>query len=142
MKVEPKSKGEPFVSPLQNVPNVILTPHVGGSTQEAQVDIGRYVAGKLADYEGLGSTSMCVNLPDVAAGPKSDARIVHLHRNVPGVMARLSSLLAQHNINIGSQTLSTRGQLGYAVTDVSGDGYDGLLADLEALDETVRVRVL
>ena len=139
---EPKSKGEPFVSPLQNVPNVILTPHVGGSTQEAQVDIGRYVAGKLADYEGLGSTSMCVNLPDVAAGPKSDARIVHLHRNVPGVMARLSSLLAQHNINIGSQTLATKGAVGYSVTDVSGDGYADLVAELAELPETIQVRAL
>ena len=139
---EPKSKDEPFVSNLQNLPNVILTPHVGGSTKEAQVNIGRYVAGKLADYEDLGSTSMTINLPDVAAGPKAHARIVHLHHNVPGVMARLNALLAAHGMNIGSQTLSTRGQLGYAVTDVSGDGYDGLLADLEALDETVRVRVL
>ncbi|MFT3886974.1 MAG: phosphoglycerate dehydrogenase [Arachnia sp.] len=139
---EPKSKDEPFVSRLQNLPNVILTPHVGGSTKEAQVNIGRYVAGKLADYEELGSTSMTVNLPDVAAGPKADARIVHLHHNVPGVMARLNSVLAGHAINIGSQTLSTRGQLGYAVTDVSGSGYDGLLAELEALDETVSVRVL
>jgi D-3-phosphoglycerate dehydrogenase len=139
---EPKSKDEPFVSKLQDLPNVILTPHVGGSTKEAQVNIGRYVAGKLADYEDLGSTSMTINLPDVAAGPKAHARIVHLHHHVPGVMARLNALLAAHGMNIGSQTLSTRGQLGYAVTDVSGDGYDGLLADLEALDETVRVRVL
>ena len=139
---EPKSKGEAFVSPLQNVPNVILTPHVGGSTLEAQVDIGRYVAGKLADYATLGSTSMCVNLPDVAAGAKQDARIVHLHKNVPGVMARLSSELAAHNINIGSQTLATKGSVGYSVTDVSGDGYQSLLADLQRLDETISVRVL
>lgn len=140
---EPKSKGEPFVSKLQNVPNVILTPHVGGSTLEAQVDIGRYVAGKLGDFAELGSTSMTVNLPEVAVGPKSsDARIVHLHRNVPGVMARLNSVLAEHDMNIGSQTLATRGLQGYAVTDVSGDGYDGLLAQLQALDETISVRIL
>ncbi len=140
---EPKSKDEPFVSKLQNVPNVILTPHVGGSTLEAQVDIGRYVAGKLADYEDLGSTSMAVNLPEVAAGPKvADARIVHLHQNVPGVMARLNSVLAEHNMNIGSQTLATKGHQGYAITDVSGDGYEGLLAQLQDLDETIQVRVL
>ena len=69
-------------------------------------------------------------------------RIVHLHHNVPGVLARLNQLFATHNMNIGSQTLATRGQLGYVVTDVQGEKYEGLLADLEALDETVRVRVL
>ncbi|AQP49250.1 D-3-phosphoglycerate dehydrogenase [Tessaracoccus aquimaris] len=140
---EPKSKDEPFVSNLQNVPNVILTPHVGGSTLEAQVDIGRYVAGKLADYHELGGTAMCVNIPEVAAGPKtSDARVVALHRNVPGVMARLNSVLAECNMNIGWQTLATKGHQGYAITDVSGEGYEGLLAKLDGLDETIQVRVL
>lgn len=139
---EPKAKGEPLVSKLQGVPNVILTPHVGGSTEEAQVDIGRYVAGKLADYESYGATSMCVNLPEVPAPSPEDHRIVHLHHNVPGVMARLNNLLATHNMNIRSQTLSTRGQLGYAVTDVSGVAPKDLINELEALDETVRVRML
>lgn len=139
---EPKAKDDPFVSPLQNLDNVILTPHIGGSTQEAQVDIGRYVAGKIADYEELGSTSMAVNLPDVAAGHKPAARVVHLHQNVPGVLARLNSVLADYNMNIGSQTLSTKGQVGYAVTDVQGDNIDGLLHRLEELPETIRVRVL
>lgn len=139
---EPKAKDEPFVSKLQGLGNVILTPHVGGSTQEAQVDIGRFVAGKLIDYDTLGSTSMSVNLPEVPAGPTETARIVHLHHNVPGVLARLNQLFATHGMNIGSQTLATRGPLGYVVTDVSGHGYGGLLAQLEALDETVRVRVL
>ncbi|HMR48247.1 MAG TPA: phosphoglycerate dehydrogenase [Arachnia sp.] len=139
---EPKAKGERFVSKLQGMNNVILTPHIGGSTQEAQVDIGRFVAGKFADYEGYGSTSMAVNLPEVSAGAVAQRRIVHLHKNVPGVMARLNALLARHDMNIGSQTLSTKGQIGYAVTDVSGNPYEGLLAELEALDETIRVRVL
>ncbi|MDF1490150.1 phosphoglycerate dehydrogenase [Tessaracoccus caeni] len=140
---EPKSKDERFVSKLQGMNNVILTPHIGGSTQEAQVSIGRFVAGKFADFEQYGSTSMAVNLPEVGAGRVAQQRIVHLHKNVPGVMARLNALLAEHNMNIGSQTLSTRGEIGYAVTDVSGgDAYDGLLADLEKLDETIRVRVL
>ena len=139
---EPKSKGERFLSKLQGMSNVILTPHIGGSTQEAQVDIGRFVAGKFADYESHGSTSMAVNLPEVSAGPVAQQRIVHLHKNVPGVMARLNALLARHDMNIGSQTLSTKGQIGYAVTDVSGNPHDGLLAELEALDETIRVRVL
>ena len=140
--VEPKAKDEPFQSRLQGVPNVILTPHVGGSTEEAQVDIGRFVAGKMADYELTGSTSMSVNLPEVAAAAPNEQRIVHLHHNVPGVLARLNSLLAKHDMNIGSQTLATKGAYGYAVTDVSGDGYEGLLADLQDLDETIRARVL
>ncbi len=139
---EPKSVGEAFVSPLQGIPNVLLTPHVGGSTLEAQVDIGRYVAGKLADYEAYGSTSMCVNLPEVSVPAPRDQRILHLHRNVPGVMARLNQVLAGHGMNIRSQTLATSGDYGYAVTDVSGDQYDGLLAEIQSLDGTMRVRVI
>lgn len=139
---EPKSKEEPFVSPLQGIPNVLLTPHVGGSTQEAQVDIGRYVAGKLADYEEFGNTSMCVNLPEVSVTAPRSERILHLHHNVPGVMARLNQVLARHNMNIGFQTLATLGEHGYAVTDVGGEHFDGLLQELQGLEETIRVRVI
>ncbi|MDO5066335.1 MAG: phosphoglycerate dehydrogenase [Propionibacteriaceae bacterium] len=139
---EPKSKDEPFVSPLQGIPNVLLTPHVGGSTQEAQVDIGRYVAGKLADYEEFGNTSMCVNLPEVSVTAPRSERILHLHHNVPGVMARLNQVLARHNMNIGSQTLATLGEYGYAVTDVTGEHFEGLLQELQSLEETLRVRVI
>ncbi|GAB3814210.1 phosphoglycerate dehydrogenase [Tessaracoccus terricola] len=139
---EPRSKGEEFVSNLRGIPNVILTPHVGGSTLEAQEDIGRFVAGKLGDYDALGNTSMSVNFPEVASSETETRRVVHLHQNVPGVMARLNSALANHNMNIGSQMLATRGEIGYAVTDIAGDGYDGLLAELEALDETKRVRII
>ena len=139
---EPKSKDEPFVSPLQGISNVILTPHVGGSTLEAQVDIGRYVAGKLADYEAYGNTSMAVNLPEVSVPVPQAERILHLHRNVPGVLARLNHTLAGHNMNIGSQTLSTLGEYGYVVTDVSGQHYEGLLAELQALEESIRVRMI
>lgn len=139
---EPKGPDEPFTSPLQGIPNVLLTPHIGGSTLEAQVDIGRYVAGKLADYEAYGNTSMCVNLPEVSVSAPRDQRILHLHRNVPGVLARLNQALAGHNMNIGSQTLATAGEYGYAVTDVSGEHYSGLLAELQELQETMRVRVI
>lgn len=140
--VEPASKDEKFVSPLQNTPNVILTPHVGGSTQEAQFDIGRFAAGKLADYVALGSTSVCLTLPEVVAGPTDKRRVVHLHRNVPGVLARLNSVFGNHKMNIGFQSLATKGELGYVVTDIVGDGIDELINELESLDETVRVRVL
>lgn len=139
---EPKAVGDPFINELQGMDNVILTPHIGGSTQEAQVDIGRFVAGKLADYTESGSTVMSVNLPEVATGARETRRVVHLHRNVPGVLARLNSALANHDMNIGAQTLATRGDYGYVVTDVTGDAIDGLVQELSALDETIRVRVL
>ncbi len=139
---EPVNKGDAFSSKLQNVPNVILTPHIGGSTQEAQFDIGRFAAGKIADYELLGNTSMCLSLPEVGAAPTEATRIAHLHRNVPGVLARLNSILAAHNINIGFQSLATSGELGYVITDVTGDGIEGLAAELGKMEETVLVRVL
>lgn len=140
--VEPKASGDPFSSPLQGMDNVILTPHVGGSTQEAQMDIGRFVAGKLADYAEFGATTMSVNLPAVAASELTSCRVVHLHHNVPGVLARLNSALANHQMNIGAQNLATKDDLGYVVTDVTGSGIEGLLSELAGLDETIRVRVL
>lgn len=139
---EPASKDEKFVTPLQNIPNVVLTPHVGGSTQEAQFDIGRFASGKLADYAEQGSTAVCLTLPEVVAGPTDKRRVVHLHHNVPGVMARLNQVFANHHMNIGFQSLATKGELGYAVTDVVGEGIDDLVQELGSLDETVRVRVL
>ncbi|SDL75612.1 D-3-phosphoglycerate dehydrogenase [Tessaracoccus oleiagri] len=139
---EPKKRDAHFVSKLQGMPNVILTPHVGGSTLEAQVDIGRYVAGKLADYEQTGSTSMSVNFPDIAAGPFQAHRIVHLHRNVPGVLASLNSIFASSDLNIGAQSLATRGQIGYAITDVQGAPQPGMLDELARIDGTLRVRLL
>ncbi len=140
--LEPKKRDASFVSVLQRMPNVILTPHVGGSTLEAQEDIGRYVAGKLADYEQLGSTSMSVNLPDIATQPFRVRRILHLHRNVPGVMAGFNQILANSDLNIGAQSLATRDNIGYAVTDVDGTPGEGMLEQLTNLDGTLRVRVL
>jgi D-3-phosphoglycerate dehydrogenase len=140
---EPKAAGDPFVSSLQGLPNVILTPHVGGSTEEAQVDIGRFVAGKLADYARAGTTTMSVNLPQVQATDGVErCRILHVHHNVPGVLATVNGVLADFGVNIESQTLSTRGQLGYVVTDIGGAFSEALLDKLESLPETVRLRVL
>ena len=140
---EPKTAGDPFVSSLQGLPNVILTPHVGGSTEEAQEDIGRYVAGKLADYARAGTSTMSVNLPHVQAtdGPER-YRVLHVHHNVPGVLATVNGVLADFGVNIESQTLSTRGQLGYVVTDIGGPFSDELLDKLRGLPETVRLRVI
>ena len=140
--VEPKKAGEEFVSELRNLPNVILTPHVGGSTEEAQQDIGHFVSGKLRDYAAEGNTSLSVNLPPVALPRSGGHRLLHLHVNTPGVLATVTSILASHGINIEGQLLATRGSLGYVVTDVGSTGLDGLLDDLRAMPETVRLRVL
>jgi D-3-phosphoglycerate dehydrogenase len=140
---EPKTAGDPFVSSLQGLPNVILTPHVGGSTEEAQEDIGRFVAGKLSDYARAGTTTMSVNLPQVQASDGiGRSRILHVHHNVPGVLATVNGVLADFGVNIESQTLSTRGQLGYAVTDIGGAFSESLLDKLASLPETVRLRVI
>jgi D-3-phosphoglycerate dehydrogenase len=140
---EPKAAGDPFLSELQGLPNVILTPHVGGSTEEAQQDIGRFVAGKLADFADNGNTSMSVNLPQVVTEPAAGrARVLHVHRNVPGVLATVNGVLADSRVNIERQSLSTRGDLGYVITDVAGDLTPELLDKLEGLPETVRLRVL
>jgi D-3-phosphoglycerate dehydrogenase len=133
--------GAPFNSPLQGVPNVILTPHVGGSTQEAQVDIGHYVAPKLIDYVATGNTVMSVNLPNVVATGPQGRRVLYIHRNVPGVMAQLNAVLSQHHANITFQSLSTQGDAGYAITDVTA-AEPGLLTTLAGLPETIRVRLI
>jgi D-3-phosphoglycerate dehydrogenase len=136
---EPREQGDAFASVLRGLPNVILTPHVGGSTQEAQHDIGRFVAGKLADYTGSGTTTLSVNLPTAVLHGASAARFALLHRNVPGVLARADALVGEHGLNVDGQVLATRGELGYAVTDVNAALPPDLLAALEALPETVRL---
>jgi D-3-phosphoglycerate dehydrogenase len=140
---EPKAQGDEFVSVLRDLPNVILTPHIGGSTEEAQQDIGHYVAGKLRDYVIDGTTTMSVNLPHLVlpARPESH-RIVHLHQNVPGVLATINGVLAENKVNIEGQLLGTRGELGYVITDIGVDYPSGVPDDLSAMAETVRLRVL
>ena len=136
---EPKKKGEMFESELRGLSNVILTPHVGGSTQEAQEDIGLFVSGKLRDYLADGTSTLSVNLPAVS-GPTSayTDRVALLHRNVPGVLAKVTSVLADHGLNIVGQSLSTRGEFGYVLTDTSGVS-DDALETLRRLPETVRL---
>ncbi len=139
---EPKSAGDPFISSLQGIPNVILTPHVGGSTEEAQEDIGRFVAGKLRDFAAGGTTTMSVNMPQVQSDDtQRRTRILHIHHNVPGVLATVNGVLADFGVNIESQMLSTRGDLGYVVTDVAESLSDELVDKLAGLSETVRLRV-
>jgi D-3-phosphoglycerate dehydrogenase len=140
---EPKRRGEAFVSELQGLPNVILTPHVGGSTEEAQQDIGRFVAGKLHDYVSFGSSSLSVNLPNLVLPPRAgEFRLTHVHANVPGVLAAIDGLFASHSMNIEGQYLATRGETGYVIVDTPSDFPADLLASLRAMPSTVRLRVL
>lgn len=140
---EPKTVDEPFKSCLQDVPNVILTPHVGGSTEEAQTDIGQYVAGKLGDYVADANTTMSVNLPQLQVTDSNSAtRILYIHRNVPGVLATANRMLADHGTNINGQTLSTRGEFGVVVTDIANGLTDEVIDKLRRLPETVSLRVI
>jgi D-3-phosphoglycerate dehydrogenase len=140
---EPKGRGDEFVSELRGLPNVILTPHIGGSTEEAQQDIGEYVSGKLADYAAGGNTSMSVNYPGVAlpAVPGSH-RLVHLHKNVPGVLASINRILADHGVNVEGQLLRTKDDLGYVLTDIGGSYSEEVLDKLRAMDVTIRLRTI
>lgn len=141
--VEPKRQGDPFESELRDVPNVILTPHVGGSTEEAQQDIGRFVASKLRSFASFGGTSLSVNFPEMNLPPDTTrTRLALVHRNAPGVLAGINGLLGEHEVNIEAQSLATRGEIGYVVTDVGADVGPGVLAELGAMPETIRLRQL
>jgi D-3-phosphoglycerate dehydrogenase len=141
--VEPKAQGDPFESELRGLPNVILTPHVGGSTEEAQQDIGRFVASKLRAYAKAGTTNLSVTFPELNL-PSDPARhrLAHVHQNAPGVLATINTILGNHGVNIEGQQLATRGELGYVVTDVSAEVGPDVLKELAALPETVRLRQL
>lgn len=116
---EPKSEKEEFISPLRNLDNVILTPHIGGSTEEAQANIGREVAEKLVRFLSAGTTRSAVNFPEIAHQAKDViSRVLNVHRNEPGVIARMNAEYAAMGLNIVAQHLQTRGAIGYAITDV------------------------
>ncbi len=141
--VEPKRQGDPFESELRGIKNVILTPHVGGSTEEAQQDIGRFVASKLRSYASFGGTSLSVNMPEInLPADASKHRLAHVHRNAPGVLATINGLLGEHGVNIEAQSLATRGEIGYVLTDVAAGISPEVLTALAALPETVRLREL
>jgi D-3-phosphoglycerate dehydrogenase len=140
---EPASSEERFVSELRGLDNVILTPHIGGSTEEAQVDIGGFVANKLVDYVRRGTTSLSVNLPNLELAQRSGSHLlVHIHRNTPGVLAAINAIFAEHRVNIEGQALGTRGDIGYVITDIARDYTEDMLARLTHMDETIRLRLL
>ncbi len=142
---EPASAREEFLSPLRGLPNVILTPHIGGSTAEAQARIGNEVARKLIDYSDIGSTFGAVNFPQVQLPARpSGTRFMHVHRNAPGLLASLLDVFVRRGLNIGAQYLQTDGELGYVVMDVDGgaDEAKEIQAELRAVRGTLRARYL
>jgi D-3-phosphoglycerate dehydrogenase len=141
---EPKRNGDPFLNPVQNLPNVILTPHIGGSTEEAQSRIGEEVARKIADYSDTGSTVGAVNFPQVALPARpTGTRFMHVHRNAPGVLGNVNQVFARRGVNIAGQYLQTDGEIGYVVVDAGAtrDG-EAILDELRALPHTIRARLL
>jgi len=142
---EPATVEEKFKSPLQGLRNVILTPHIGGSTEEAQANIGSEVAEKLVKYSDNGSTLGAVNFVEVALPTQTNTtRFMHIHRDEPGVMARIAEVFSKREINIAGQYLRTDGEIGYVVTDVAGriKVGEGIRKDLAAIPGTVRTRFL
>ena len=140
---EPRSNDDEFLSPLRGIDNAILTPHIGGSTMEAQENIGIEVAEKLARYSDTGATLSAVNFPEVAL-PEHDGqhRLLHVHHNVPGVMGAINRVFSDNGINICGQYLQTRNDIGYVVIDVASEYSDMALTQLRAIEGTLRCRVL
>lgn len=140
---EPARNGDRFEHPLREDPRLLLTPHIGGSTLEAQADIGRYVAQRLTDYLDTGSTEGAVNVPALRLPPQAEAhRLVHLHANQPGVLARINEALSLHGANILGQYLKTDSEVGYVITDIDRDYSPALLDAIRAVPHTLRFRML
>ncbi len=140
---EPESNNEPFESELMGLPNTILTPHIGGSTAEAQENIGQFVPNKIIQYINTGSTTGSVNFPNVQLqGVKNAHRLLHIHHNVPKVLAQIDNILGRHNINILSQYLKTNEQIGYVITDVDQEYGQELIEELKKIEPTIWFRVL
>ena len=141
---EPRKNGDPFDSELRGLPNVILTPHVGGSTQEAQENIGHFVANKLSKYVRAGSTDLSVNLPRLTLQPSDAARyrVAFVHRNTPGVLALVNQTFAEHGANIEGQILGTLGEIGYVVTDIGSELPREAIEAVREMEDTLRLRVM
>ena len=141
--VEPKGNDEEFITPLRAFDNVILTPHIGGSTMEAQENIGLEVADKLIKYSDNGTTTSSVNFPEVALPQQANVhRLLHVHQNVPGVLTAINQVFSQYNINIVGQYLQTKESMGYVVMDINTSYSEEALEQLRNVPGTVRVRVL
>jgi len=141
--VEPRANDEEFVSPLRQFDHAILTPHIGGSTVEAQENIGMEVAEKLARYSDNGTSTSSVNMPEVALPEHAGChRLLHIHHNVPGVMGAINSVFSENRLNVSAQYLQTNESVGYVVIDIDAEYSDMALARLAAIEGTIRCRVL
>jgi D-3-phosphoglycerate dehydrogenase len=141
--IEPKSNNDLFASPLQNLPNVILTPHIGGSTVEAQENIGLDVATKLVSYVDTGSTGGSLTVPDLNLPVLHNAhRILHIHKNVPGVLSQINGQLGKMKVNILGQYLKTNEDIGYVVLDIDKKTSSKVITTLRGIKETIRARSL
>ncbi len=141
--VEPRSNDDEFISPLRGIDNAILTPHIGGSTMEAQENIGVEVAEKLARYSDTGATLSAVNFPEVALPEHGGQhRLLHVHHNVPGIMGAINRVFSDNGINICGQYLQTRNEIGYVVIDVASEYSEMALNQLRGIEGTLRCRVL
>ncbi|MBN8652781.1 MAG: phosphoglycerate dehydrogenase [Cytophagales bacterium] len=140
---EPKSNDEEFVSELRGLPNTLLTPHIGGSTLEAQENIAQFVSGKFLDYINNGGTSNSVNFPNLSLPILENAhRLIHIHTNVPGILARINQVLAENGINIVGQYLKTNESIGYVITDINKGYNESVIKELRAIENTIKFRVL
>lgn len=140
---EPKSNNEPFESELKGLPNVILTPHIGGSTMEAQVDIADFVPKRMIEYINTGNSFDSVNLPGIRVAPQKNAhRFLHIHQNVAGVMAQVNKILADYGINVVGQNLKTDESVGYLITDIDTTYNDEVIDALKNIPQTIKFRLL
>lgn len=140
---EPEKNGDKFETPLQGLPNVILTPHIGGSTEEAQSNIGEDVSNKLFQFLEMGLTNGSHTVPAINLPPQENThRILHIHRNVPGVLSEINTQLSKHNINILAQYLKTNDEIGYVVLDVDRKISNTAFQLLKEVKETIKVRLL
>ena len=140
---EPKNNQEEFVTKLRGFPNVILTPHVGGSTEEAQYNIGDFVAKRIISYVNSGDSTQSVNLPNIQLPLLKNAhRLIHLHENVPGILAQINQVLAKNNINVLGQYLKTNEQVGYVITDIDTRYDKHVISELRQIKSTIKCRVL
>ena len=140
---EPKTNKETFINDLRGLPNVILTPHIGGSTEEAQAAIGHFVPNKLLEYINNGSTYGSVNLPEQQLPPlRNSHRLLHIHRNVPGMLAQLNGILAKYHVNIAGQYLQTNDTVGYVIMDISETYSDSFVQEIRNIEGTIRLRML
>lgn len=140
---EPKTNQDEFISSLRHLPNTILTPHIGGSTEEAQANIGEYVPHKLLNYVNKGDTYGAVNFPELQLPPfKGSHRLLHIHQNIPGILAKINAVFATHEVNIQSQYLKTTDNIGYVITDVETDYNDSIIEAIRNIEGTIKFRIL